>query len=345
MRAIADLADIHYVRQGEPLGPRPRRVGRPQARRRRAVRRACSATTSWIDAVDACSTEMIDVHERYGRVGGGAQGVPAERDLVLRLRAPRGRSTSRSSASSASSRSRRPRTRRRTWRVMGRYVFTPEIFDALEHVQPGAGGEIQLTDAIGAAAPGADGLRATRSSDGPLRHRQEARLPAGHRRARRSTATTSGPSSAPSSPTSCSARSWSEAPRPPRSDPRLAVIAPATRSGGSSPSASRCTRRRSRWPTRSAASRRSTSRADEAVPPFANTAMDGFAVRAADTAGAPVRARRSSATLAAGAAAATARSAPGEAVRIMTGAPMPDGRRRRRDGRATPRVDDDGVGS
>ena len=29
--------------------------------------------------------------------------------------------------------------------------------------------------------------------------------------------------------------------------------------------------------------------AGEAVPPFANTAMDGYAVRAADTAGAPVR--------------------------------------------------------
>jgi UTP--glucose-1-phosphate uridylyltransferase len=33
--------------------------------------------------------------------------------------------------------------------VMGRYIFTPEIFDALERVQPGKGGEIQLTDAIG----------------------------------------------------------------------------------------------------------------------------------------------------------------------------------------------------
>jgi UTP--glucose-1-phosphate uridylyltransferase len=31
---------------------------------------------------------------------------------------------------------------------MGRYVFTPEIFDALERVGPGAGGEIQLTDAM-----------------------------------------------------------------------------------------------------------------------------------------------------------------------------------------------------
>ena len=31
---------------------------------------------------------------------------------------------------------------------MGRYVFTPAIFDALEEVTPGVGGEIQLTDAI-----------------------------------------------------------------------------------------------------------------------------------------------------------------------------------------------------
>ena len=31
---------------------------------------------------------------------------------------------------------------------MGRYLFTADIFDALEKVSPGKGGEIQLTDAI-----------------------------------------------------------------------------------------------------------------------------------------------------------------------------------------------------
>jgi UTP--glucose-1-phosphate uridylyltransferase len=31
---------------------------------------------------------------------------------------------------------------------MGRYVFTPGIFDALLEIRPGVGGEIQLTDAI-----------------------------------------------------------------------------------------------------------------------------------------------------------------------------------------------------
>lgn len=32
--------------------------------------------------------------------------------------------------------------------IIGRYVLTPDVFDRLDHVQPGAGGEIQLTDAL-----------------------------------------------------------------------------------------------------------------------------------------------------------------------------------------------------
>jgi molybdenum cofactor synthesis domain-containing protein len=67
--------------------------------------------------------------------------------------------------------------------------------------------------------------------------------------------------------------------------------------------------------------------APEAVPPFPNTAMDGYAVRAADTAGAaegaPIRLRVVD-ELAAGHA-PTVAVGPGEAIRIMTGAPMPDG--------------------
>jgi len=67
--------------------------------------------------------------------------------------------------------------------------------------------------------------------------------------------------------------------------------------------------------------------ADEPVPPFPNTAMDGYAVRAADTEGAsadaPVRLRVVG-ELPAGRAPSTPVGA-GEAIRIMTGAPMPDG--------------------
>ncbi len=67
--------------------------------------------------------------------------------------------------------------------------------------------------------------------------------------------------------------------------------------------------------------------ADVNIPPFANSAMDGYAVRAADTAGAsrenPVRLKVKG-TLAAGQAPVEAVE-PGTAIRIMTGAPMPPG--------------------
>ena len=37
-----------------------------------------------------------------------------------------------------------------TLAVVGRYILTPRIFDCLENIKPGKGGEIQLTDAIAA---------------------------------------------------------------------------------------------------------------------------------------------------------------------------------------------------
>jgi molybdenum cofactor synthesis domain-containing protein len=64
-------------------------------------------------------------------------------------------------------------------------------------------------------------------------------------------------------------------------------------------------------------------RATEPVPPFANSSMDGYAVRAADTARAPARLRVVG-TVLAGDSAQTFVSA-GESVRIMTGAPLPPG--------------------
>jgi molybdenum cofactor synthesis domain-containing protein len=63
--------------------------------------------------------------------------------------------------------------------------------------------------------------------------------------------------------------------------------------------------------------------ATEDVPPFPNSAMDGYAVRTADTAGAPVRLAVVG-SLAAGAAPDVSVGI-GQAVRIMTGAPVPPG--------------------
>jgi len=85
--------------------------------------------------------------------------------------------------------------------------------------------------------------------------------------------------------------------------------------------------------------------AAEAIPPFVNTAMDGYAVRAEDVAGAPVT-LPVVAEVAAGHP-ATQALGPGEAMRIFTGAPLPDGadavvmveRTERLDGGGSVRID------
>ena len=81
------------------------------------------------------------------------------------------------------------------------------------------------------------------------------------------------------------------------------------------------------------------------MPPFANTAMDGYAVRAADTEGASADAPVSLRVvdeLPAGHTPTTPVGA-GEAIRIMTGAPMPDGADAIVMVERTERVGDDGV--
>src|SRR2546430_4089751 len=63
--------------------------------------------------------------------------------------------------------------------------------------------------------------------------------------------------------------------------------------------------------------------ADRDVPPFRNSAMDGYAVRGDDVASAPVELRVVGEVAAGGFPERAV--GPGEAMRIMTGAPMPDG--------------------
>src|SRR5437899_10704751 len=60
--------------------------------------------------------------------------------------------------------------------------------------------------------------------------------------------------------------------------------------------------------------------ADRDVPPFRNSAMDGYAVRARDVADAPASVRGSGEI--AGRRSPTRTDGPGEAMRIMTGAPV-----------------------
>ncbi len=142
---IAELADIHYVRQGEPLG-----LGHAISVARKHVGDnpfAVLLGDEWMRADSGLLEGMIDTYGRYNRSVialqevtpeeteryGCAKPEPVTDNLVQILdlveKPPAGTAPS-------------------NLAVMGRYVLTPEIFDALEQIEPGSGGELQLTDAI-----------------------------------------------------------------------------------------------------------------------------------------------------------------------------------------------------
>jgi UTP--glucose-1-phosphate uridylyltransferase len=145
VRDVNELADIHYIRQRDPLG-----LGHAVRVAREHVGDEPFAVILGDDIMvddGELLRSMLAVHERehasclallavkpdeisaYGcaetdDLGAGLQRV---RDVVEKPR---------------------PEDAKSNLAVIGRYVFTPGIFDALERITPGVGGELQLTDAI-----------------------------------------------------------------------------------------------------------------------------------------------------------------------------------------------------
>ncbi|MGH9086144.1 MAG: UTP--glucose-1-phosphate uridylyltransferase GalU, partial [Acidimicrobiales bacterium] len=142
---LADLADIHYVRQGEPLG-----LGHAVNVARKHVGDHPFAVMLGDDIMDDRSTvlqEMIEVYEDKQASVIVCKEFPPEQishygcveydqvgDRLLKIKGLIEKPSPEEAPSS--------------YAVLGRYVFTPGIFDALDQVKPGRGGEIQLTDAI-----------------------------------------------------------------------------------------------------------------------------------------------------------------------------------------------------
>ncbi|HEV7524976.1 MAG TPA: UTP--glucose-1-phosphate uridylyltransferase GalU [Acidimicrobiia bacterium] len=147
----SDLADIHYVRQRDPLG-----LGHAVSVARHHVGNEPFAVLLADDLMvddGALLSSMLDVHERQGRSciaftevspeeissygciepKPGSSEAVLDEDVVEILRViekpPRDEAPS-------------------NFAISGRYVFTPEIFTMLDLIEPGRGGELQLTDAI-----------------------------------------------------------------------------------------------------------------------------------------------------------------------------------------------------
>ena len=146
VRELSDLADIHYVRQGEPLG-----LGHAVGVARKHVGDEPFVVMLGDDIMDEHSTvllEMIETHEATGASVVACKEFPPEQISAYGCIAyePAGERLLRITSIVEKP---KPEEAPSSYAVLGRYVFTPGIFDALTHVAPGAGGEIQLTDAIG----------------------------------------------------------------------------------------------------------------------------------------------------------------------------------------------------
>ncbi len=145
MRDIADMADIHYVRQGDPRG-----LGHAVAVARQHVGDEPFAVMLGDDIMTADSgvlREMLDVYERYGRSVVALKEFPVQDISAYGCVAPEPVDDTLVRVLDIVEKP-RPEEAPSNLAVMGRYVFTPEIFDAIDRIGPGTGGEIQLTDAM-----------------------------------------------------------------------------------------------------------------------------------------------------------------------------------------------------
>jgi len=146
MRRVAELAQIAYIRQKEALG-----LGHAVSMARSVIGDAAFCVLLPDDIIDAgddpVMAQLLRIYaqykrpvvavERVPRVDAPKYGILAVEDVSPRLFRIKDM-VEKPSVESAPS----------DLAIMGRYVLTPDIWQALEDTVPGAGGEIQLTDAI-----------------------------------------------------------------------------------------------------------------------------------------------------------------------------------------------------
>ena len=145
VRSLAEMAEIHFVRQGEPLG-----LGHAVSVARKHVGDNSFVVMLGDDIMDARSTvlsDMIGVHERSGDAVIALSEVSADEISSYGCVDPVSHDGHLVTLKGIVEKP-APADAPSNLAVMGRYVFTPEIFDVLDRVSPGVGGEIQLTDAI-----------------------------------------------------------------------------------------------------------------------------------------------------------------------------------------------------
>jgi len=157
MRAIAKMANVVSVRQQEPLG-----LGHAVLCARDLVGNEPFVVMLGDDIIDApvpATEQLAKCYERNGLGTIALMEVPLAEAHLYGVAAGRAldERTLRIEQLVEKPKSSPPSN----LAVIGRYVLPPSIFEILERVKPGVGGEIQLTDALAvlAAGPGLLGYR------------------------------------------------------------------------------------------------------------------------------------------------------------------------------------------
>jgi UTP--glucose-1-phosphate uridylyltransferase len=150
MQVINDLADFHYIRQHDPLG-----LGHAVSVARGHVGDQPFAVMLgddiMIDDAHLLRT-MLDVHaSEHGSVLALMEVEPEEVSLYGCAEATEYGESGGNRVMRVTSIVEKPAAGEApsNLAVIGRYVFEPQIFGALERIEPGVGGELQLTDGIG----------------------------------------------------------------------------------------------------------------------------------------------------------------------------------------------------
>ncbi|HEY3940054.1 MAG TPA: UTP--glucose-1-phosphate uridylyltransferase GalU [Bryobacteraceae bacterium] len=150
VRGISDMIDVSYVRQKEALG-----LGHAILRAKELIGNEPFAAILSDDVIASetpCVRQLLDVYEYYGASVLALMEVPKDMisaygvvdaepvgdngrgNRLFRIR----NMVEKPKAADAPS----------NLAIIGRYVLTPEIFTCVESIEPGSGGEIQLTDAL-----------------------------------------------------------------------------------------------------------------------------------------------------------------------------------------------------
>ncbi|MBS4212678.1 UTP--glucose-1-phosphate uridylyltransferase GalU [Neobacillus rhizophilus] len=145
VRYSTNLADIHYIRQKEPKG-----LGHAVWCARNFIGDEPFAVLLGDDIVQSetpCLRQLINIYEETRSSVIGVQTVPdneTHRYGIVEPSLQEGRKYQVHNFVEKPA----PGTAPSNLAIMGRYILTPEIFMLLEQQETGAGGEIQLTDAI-----------------------------------------------------------------------------------------------------------------------------------------------------------------------------------------------------